>query len=511
MKKIFIFCIVSILGSVTILHSQERYAKIIDFDKKPQNASEIIKYENNYYVNITGVCLDLDGYLTEACSGIIKIDENLSILDSIIINNFSIGIKSLLIDTITEQFFYSGEDYFKNKIAQEYKVYKYNINKLEKSETISLQNKEQYNRKYFQITGEVTDNYIFVGGTFNELDDKQTESLLFFLRPNNSDTSIIVNFAQSTYLWNSLIDTKNQLNLALMSSMIGGFRQAHILKFDENLNQIWHWTSENIDYIQKPYICELNDGRIVITVSDPVAPKIASLEAINPDKSRSWKYRFPDISGKIQRRVYRIKTLQNGDIIGMGGYGNSNLNLDTKITEVPYVFRMSPSGQLLWEKAFYRTRPVVDYCLGSLHDVIELENGDLLAVGRIDNYLEYDPVVFQGRPDPDILIIRMDANGCIDSECKTITKIETTTVSTIDHDHFGSETFLFPNPGSQEMELFNHDLVGALHIYDIQGKLVHTLPEPQHTLDISKLPSGLYIVHIVLNNNKSIRQKIMVK
>ena len=44
---------------------------------------------------------------------------------------------------------------------------------------------------------------------------------------------------------------------------------------------------------------------------------------------------------------------------------------------------------------------------------LKMENGDLMAVGRIDDYLEYDPIAMTERADPDILIVRTDANGCI--------------------------------------------------------------------------------------------------
>ncbi|MBK9151838.1 MAG: T9SS type A sorting domain-containing protein [Saprospiraceae bacterium] len=301
------------------------------------------------------------------------------------------------------------------------------------------------------------------------------------------------------------------MNLALISHQTGGYNKVHIVKFDEDLNQVWHWTADNVDYIQKPYICELHDGRLVVTVSDHVAPKIASLEAINPDKSRSWKYRFPDISGKIQRRVYRIKTLKNGDIVGMGSYGNNSLILDARIPEIPYIFRMSSEGKLLWEKAFYRTRPVVDHCIGSIHDVTEAENGDLIAVGRIDNYLEYDPVVFQGRPDPDILIIRMDANGCIDPKCETITKIERTVSTTQHHETTGYNAFFFPNPSDGSMELMNHTEVASVSVFDLNGSLVIRQADPGRSLDLTGLPPGLYIAHLTLKDNKVIKQKMVVR
>ena len=52
---------------------------------------------------------------------------------------------------------------------------------------------------------------------------------------------------------------------------------------------------------------------------------------------------------------------------------------------------------LLWEKSYYRDRHVLDFCEGSFQDVEETKNGELIAVGDLRNYLEYDPIVMQGR------------------------------------------------------------------------------------------------------------------
>jgi len=166
---------------------------------------------------------------------------------------------------------------------------------------------------------------------------------------------------------------------------------------------------------------------------------------------------------------------------------------------------------LIWEKAFYRDRPVLDFCEGSLHDVEETENGDLLAVGVIKNYLEYDPIVFQGRSDPDILIVRMDANGCIDDRCEMLTKIFPDTISsTVNHQTTHEEALLYPNPSNGLMELLNSDVVSKLSFYTSQGVLAKEMLTPANDISVSELPAGLYLVQILLKTGKIIKQKIII-
>ncbi|MBK9150709.1 MAG: hypothetical protein IPM26_06760 [Saprospiraceae bacterium] len=349
--KILLSLIVFLL-STNFSICQHKYVNIFDFDNIPQFALEIHSFGEHFYLSYTGVCIDANGQLLETCSGISKIDYLGNILENILINKFTIAFKSLNIDRINELIVFSGDNYFKDKHTDEFNIYFIDINNLSNMFSTHIKDNDSVSSEYFQIISELLENKLIIGGSINQLNQNVTTSKIIRLQDNKSDTILNINFSNSTSLWNSLIDKNNQLNLALISHQTGGYHKIHIVKFDEDLNQVWHWTADIVDYIQKPYICELHDGRLVVTVSDHVAPKIASLEAINPDKSRSWKYRFPDISGKIQRRVYRIKTLKNGDIVGMGSYGNNSLILDARIPEIPYIFRMSSQGKLLWEKAF---------------------------------------------------------------------------------------------------------------------------------------------------------------
>lgn len=202
----------------------------------------------------------------------------------------------------------------------------------------------------------------------------------------------------------------------------------------------------------------------------PNFSNIGSVWSINEDKSVSWKMEFPEKTGKILRRISRLKQLEDGNIIGSGTYCNLTLSKEIRILEVPFIFKITKDGQFLWEKAFYNTRPVLDFANGYFSDVVEMENGDLMAVGRIDDFLEYDPIAMTERADSDILVVRTDANGCMDDVCATVTKIEKT-VSTVEPNTSSNfpSAFLFPNPSHGEIELMYQFEVSKLTLFNTEG------------------------------------------
>jgi len=74
-----------------------------------------------------------------------------------------------------------------------------------------------------------------------------------------------------------------------------------------------------------------------------------------------------------------------------------------------------------------------------------------------------------------------------------VTKIEKT-VSTIEPstaDNLAC-TSLFPNPGSSQLELLNHDLVDRLHFHSITGELVQSINEPSKNIDLARF-KGTYV------------------
>ena len=162
----------------------------------------------------------------------------------------------------------------------------------------------------------------------------------------------------------------------------------------------------------------------------------------------------------------------------------------------------------MWEKAFYNVPPVIDYSIGVFLDVEEIENGDLLCVGSIRNYLVNDPVTNGERVDDDILIIRTDADGCVDDRCDTVTRIDTL-ASTAYSPPGTQDVLLYPNPSDGTMYIGGHESVISLEVYDLQGRRIHRLKDPGSRVDLTFL-AGMYVVRLYFKNGRVSHQKIVI-
>jgi hypothetical protein len=509
--KLFIYCAINIFSFTTVI-CQNQYAKIIDFHNRPQGAEEIVKYQHNYFIHHDGICIDEDGNLLEACCGVLLMDEHANISDSVLVRSFSTGVESMIIDSVHNQIYFVGEEYPKDDYSKAFIVNQIHLDDLSLKNSYRLNDGRAEERIYYQLVSTLFNQKLMVGGTTNDLNRQSGLGLIFIVDNNKVDSLLTINYAAGNTLWSSLVDVNNLLTLSVLMRENGLNEKAHILKYDQNLNLVWHWISEPTRSTQSTYMCELDNGNIVIALADKTFNNAVKLQCIKQDKSIAWEFKFWDHNSKTARRVYSLKKLKNGDFIGTGTYGNTNINVSSRILRVPYIFRMTADGKLLWEKAFYRDRPVLDFCEGIFSDVEETENGDLIAVGDIRNYLEYDPVVMQGRSDPDILIVRMDANGCIDDKCEMLTKIIPDTISsTMNVSQSYEEAMLYPNPSDGVMQLLNSEEVTKLSFFTVQGVLTKEVAYPDQDLSSATLPSGLYIVHIHLKTGKIIKQKIIIR
>jgi hypothetical protein len=509
MRQIFILFAIFLHSNQNV--GQSRYAKIIDFEGTPQYADQIVEYRGNYCMAYTQVCIDEDGELFESCGGVIKLDDEANMLDSNLIRRFSDNNECIVVDSMQKKIYLTGEEYFKQDYAQRFTVNEFPFDDFKniKQSYYKYPSSDQIN--YFQFGGATILNkkLTFLGSTrsiaFNDI-----KCLIFALKNALLDTTFLLDFGLGTFPNSTYLDTGGFLSIHIYNQIINSNENSIILKLDTNYQEVWRWESPKLGQ-QLPFGCGLKDGRSIVAMHTLGFSNIGSIWCINEDKSVSWKMEFPEKSGKIKRNINRLKQLKDGSIVGCGVYGNLSLDKEIRILEVPFIFKITKDGQFLWEKAFYNIRPILDFANGYFSDVIEVSNGDLIAVGRIDDYLEFDPIAMTDRPDPDILIVRTDANGCIDDECATVTKINKI-VNTQESPPTNNlpSAYLFPNPSMGEIELMNHFEVLKLTLYNAEGALVKEVEMPQNKISISGLPSGMYFVKIYLKAGKIINQKIII-
>ena len=487
---------------------QNTFHKIIDYDGSPQNGMEVVKYNDEFIIHWAGICQNDEGKLLEPCCGVVVLDSNATTINRKIIKKFSTGLTSMIIDTMSKIIFLSGEP------IGDYGNHRFMLNKLSlddldhlSSDYFSSHDKNQID--YSQILTKYKDKSLFIIGSGIDSIKNNKNILILKITEGILDTSAVISLGESTTVWSSLINKRQNL----------------VLSFEvrEKLKDYYYTIEYNDDFVPIrqvvlgenkgniwPRICELENGNLVMTVSEDKYRQIASILCIDSLNNKVWHYNFPFNSNQIQRQLSQLKVLKNGDILGVGYYGNLGLNLNTKISAVPYIFRMTSNGKLLWEKAFYRETTGNISAYGDFKDFVELETGDLFVVGKIANYLDFDPIVQLGRTDLDLFVVRMNAQGCIDDKCEFLTNV-TPRLSGTDEGNFDSlgDVVIYPNPADKSFYLKNNSPVKTIIIRTLQGTQLKKISEPPNEISTSELIPGTYFINIQLDNGEVIVKKLI--
>ncbi len=472
--KYFLCMLLLFVASILSMRAQDLFLKTYDFGTV-EDSYQIIQYKGRIYINTATYCDAECSYLTE-------IDSTGAILWRMEIPDIDIASSTMVIvnDTITitgnndpfntafrmAHFTLDGE-----KIGQTHK-----IEHPTKKYTRMFQLTTQYfNGKYVicgpGVQGDTSWSLIYVVNSSGLLDT------LIALDPTNYQSDI----------WDSFIDKEGRLTtyhqIEFGQSEVN-YRK--IYKFDNNFDTVWTYTSElNDDNSVLPRGCELHDGRTILSFMNPLPGSrlIHSVRAINSDSTVDWQHNY-GVTGSRTRYILRLKTLANGDIMGSGNY--SELTQTPKINDSPWLFRMSPDGELLWERTYFDIDTNdMESRRGALFDFVELENGDIIAVG----YFRYE--------DDDMLIMRVDSNGCLDSddchEVNILTKSnELQTVL--------ENIILYPNPAVSVLNITceTNQYQLTFDIVDMLGQVVAGgfLINGQTNQNIKELNNGLYIVNL---------------
>jgi hypothetical protein len=353
-------------------------------------------------------------------------------------------------------------------------------------ETIEIEHPERKFIRMFQLTTQYFNGKYAICGVGWEGDT--TWSLIYIVDKDGTiDTLITVEPTDwESDLWDSFVDNEGRLTTYhWFEYKDSPMNYRKIYKFDTNYDTVWTYRSENsVDNDVIPYGCELQDGRTILSYTNPQQISyIHSVRAINPDGTKSWQHNY-SISPYRGRNILRLKTLRNGDIVGCGNYRESQF--EPIVKESPWLFRMSPDGELLWEHTYYEPDTVDDESRkGTLFDFIELSDGDILAVG----YFQYK--------NNDMLVMRVDSNGCLDpAECEEVVYINTLT-STGELSLPVGQVALYPTPA---LDLLNikfetNTYLLDVEIIDVNGRVIKSdvLMDGQGQIPTGSLPDGVYI------------------
>ena len=158
------------------------------------------------------------------------------------------------------------------------------------------------------------------------------------------------------------------------------------------------------------------------------------------------------------------------------------------------ITKIGDDERKIWEKAYYAFRENGDTQLGIFRDAVELTDGSLMVLGGVS------PLPGQGW---DVLLARLDADGCLEPGCGVLNDVTELLTST--NEGIGSTSIqIYPNPSRQHADItididpgWISDIHLTLKVYNMQGQLLvtNTIEHKRHTLAIPD-QSGLLFVTI---------------
>jgi hypothetical protein len=458
---------------INLGYSQDYFVRRYDFGTV-EDIYQIREYNGRIFINTATFC-------NTECSFFSEIDTSGNILWRTEVDDIDIAQGTMVIenDTITVT---GNNDPFNTA----FRMAHFTLGGDKIGETIELRDSTRDFIRMFNLTSQFwNDHYVVCGPAWEGdtawslifvVDKNGTIDTVLTLEPTNADSD----------LWESYID--NAGLLTTYHDVDWNFSPTNyqrIYKFNSQYDTIWSYKSENSDDNDaNPRGCQLLDGRTIISREKYAPWRIQSVRAINNDSTIAWQHDYP-FSGSKERQILRLKTANNGDILGSGVYAEKAQL--PRIDHSPWLFRMSAEGDLIWERTYYEYDSTIESSrLGAIFDFVELENGDLMAVG----YLRYE--------NNDMLIMRVDSNGCLDpGDCPTVNIITDTHDIPLQGNHF---VLLYPNPVEDilliEYESNQYHL--EVEVLDITGSIVANaiMTDGRGEVNTAKLPGGVYWLSI---------------
>jgi len=407
MKHIIVFKVIALSVLMVIVvnngFSQDStFLKTIRLEE-PRSGRQLIKYQDRYFLLLSGICDN-----TIECSTVMEINKTGEVLWRKKLKWLDVTGKSMNIynDTIT----ITGN---KQPELTSFLMHQMSLEGDSITTYIIKDHNRPFTRMFQLATIQRNGKYYIAGdGVMND-----SSFALIYIVDHDGSLDTIISPIQTDWtanIWDLIFDSQGLLTafieLDAKGKEEGFFDYRMIVKYDEDYNIVWSYTSEqdNANKEPKPRGTELKDGRIVYTLQGKNNfSGQYSLRAINKDSTISWWYNWPD-NNDIRRRIYGIKTLANGDIIGVGE-GSVEEN-DPTILISPFICRLSPDGELLWERYL-----VIQDSLkkdvtvkGDFFDVLELDNGSLYAIGYWWGH---------GAKFREVLLLHLDSDGCLVPDC----------------------------------------------------------------------------------------------
>lgn len=279
-----------------------------------------------------------------------------------------------------------------------------------------------------------------------------------------------------------------------------------LIQVDELGNIDWYKYYNNVNYNRvQPRFVATNDGNFIISwtkdtsllIDGKIVNSLPYIMKINSSGEIIWEKEF--VSG--EKAITEMKITDGGNIYGVGYY-------EDPPSVAGWCFKLDNDGKVFWERNYYDTNTENNYLF--LYDIEVLENGDIAMVGEGLSHIEGFGFV-----GPDIAVLVVDSNGCLDPDCHS----DDIVVTTQDDYIYLMDHSIYPNPASDYFDIIitNEENINlkdvSIKVYNGMGSVyslrTHTMSsvntnELNLRSDISGISAGVYFViaEVIIENVK---------
>ena len=445
--KYFLFTILMTI-SVSASAQDTFFRYYDDVDNEGRSPRSLVEKAGRFFMLSSGVCNN-----TQECSVLLEFDSE---------GNIIWERKMGWLDIAQNTFIISGDTLViagNHNPAQEEFFLHYRSLSGDSIATHMVSDPNQPMTRMFALGLSEFDNKYIITGTGK---DTSRASLIYSVHKDGTlDTLLAIDRTNAnTTAFGMSVDSDGYLNVVIEKNTLSIYDYRNFRKYDKNWNIVWNFTTEPIgtSFLVSKTMSDLENGSIVYTNEDNWSD--AYIYKVDSMGHELWKYKFGDVT-KRAASIMRLKTTIEGDIIGGGWWFDSTDEyFPFFIDRVPFIFKMSTDGELIWQKAIVEEDTLLfeRAVAGIVNDLIELDDGDILAVGR------------WGLPDRKKMVIRLDSDGCIKEQCGDHFDVTSTGDISLQ-----SDIILYPNPviGNQINIVGLMDNASYIFIImDIHGRVI---------------------------------------
>jgi hypothetical protein len=253
----------------------------------------------------------------------------------------------------------------------------------------------------------------------------------------------------------------------------------------QNKKSTFIWLQDSINGAWRPYTDQTNTA-------------IFNVDSLG-NKTTSHFFYDQGVSSCI-RTAYSVRTLRNGDIVGVGELSSTCTNGNF----MGWIFRMSPTGKIKWERFVTDSLYIPTFPYVSFLDFKETPQSDLIISGLI---LGENPLFHP-------LLIKVDSNGCLNNRRCDSADIKTSVVIPNSQPKFR----LSPNPAVDQLTIafdpINGETKAEINLYNLLGSKVGQqkldLINTPLSINVSNLPSGMYNAVLQIKGRSPAVEKFVI-